>query len=239
MKKLLWRVAAGLFLLLVVLFIVAGLFLDAAVKRGVEVVGPKLTRTTVTLDSLSLSLLSGSGTIKGFVVGNPQGFHSPDAIRIGKAHIALKPASLLSHKVIIKSLVLESPEVTLEQTLEGNNLKTLRSNIDDATRRNEPGKPSGGETRSEAKAAGRALEVDELVITGGKVNMDLFGRTLSAPLHEIHLTSLGASPEGITVSDLSKTIFNEIIRSATDAAASAPSAIDKGARTIENLFKKK
>ena len=46
----------------------------AAIKKGVEKVGPMVTKTPVKLDSVSLSFLSGSGKVKGMVIGNPEGF---------------------------------------------------------------------------------------------------------------------------------------------------------------------
>jgi len=56
----------------VVLIVLAALavhfFLDDAVKRGVETIGPKITKVDVKLDGVSISLLSGSGKIKGLLV---------------------------------------------------------------------------------------------------------------------------------------------------------------------------
>ena len=63
MKKLLIRLSLALLLLIIIGIVVIGLFLDSAVKRGIETVGPMLTQVDVKLDSVSLSLLSGAGKI--------------------------------------------------------------------------------------------------------------------------------------------------------------------------------
>ena len=70
-KKILLAGGIGLLVLIVVAVIVVGLFLGKIVKAGVERVGPKITQTTLTVDAVDLSLLTGSATVKNLVVGNP------------------------------------------------------------------------------------------------------------------------------------------------------------------------
>src|SRR5438477_4262281 len=114
MKKILVRILIGLVVLVVVAALCVHFFLDAAVKRGVETIGPRLTKVEVKLDAVSLSLLSGSGKVKGLVVGNPPGFSTNSAIAARASSLALKPASLLSDKVLVQSINLEGPEIWLE-----------------------------------------------------------------------------------------------------------------------------
>src|SRR5437773_12305207 len=123
MKKIVVRLLIALVVLVLLGALAVHLFLDGAIKRGVETIGPKLTKTDVKLDAVSLSLLSGSGKIKGLVVGNPEGFKTPSSISVGTASLALKPGSLFSDKVIVQSINVQAPEVTLETDLHGNNLK--------------------------------------------------------------------------------------------------------------------
>src|SRR5512137_1026009 len=104
MKKLIIRLIIALVVVVILAVLAVSLFLDGAIKRGVETFGPKLTKVDVKLDSVSVSLLSGAGSIKGLVVGNPQGFKTPSAINVGAASLALKLSSLLSDKIIIKSI---------------------------------------------------------------------------------------------------------------------------------------
>src|SRR5215469_15189147 len=98
MKKILVRLCIVVIALIVIAVLAVHFFLDGAVKKGVEVVGSKMTKVDVTLDGVHISLLSGSGKITGLVVGNPDGFKTPHAISIVKAALALKPGSLLADK---------------------------------------------------------------------------------------------------------------------------------------------
>src|SRR5579871_6000224 len=112
MKKLLVRALIALLVLIILGVLAVGLFLDGAVKRGIETVGPMLTQVEVKLDSASISLLSGSGKLKGLLVGNPTGYKTPSAIQVGDATLAIQPGSIFSSKVIIHSINVQAPEIT-------------------------------------------------------------------------------------------------------------------------------
>src|SRR5512146_981071 len=82
MKKILVRLILGLVILIILAVLGVGFFLDSIVKKSVETIGPQLTKVDIKLDSVSLHLLTGSGGIKGLVVGNPEGYKTPQAISV-------------------------------------------------------------------------------------------------------------------------------------------------------------
>lgn len=229
MKKIIVRLLVAVLILIVLAVVCVGLFLDTAVKKGVETVGPALTKVDVKLASAKLSILSGSGKLSGLVVGNPEGYKTPSAISIGSASLALKPGSLLSDKLVIKSINLQAPEITFETDLKGNNLKKIMSNLEEATGGSGKAKTSTPETE---KKANKKLEVDEFVISGAKVHVSitaLGGQSATVALPEIRLTDLGTGPEGITVAELSKRVLNVLIENAGKAAASSAGDLGKAA----------
>jgi hypothetical protein len=207
MKKILIGIVALVGVVVIAIVVGVSLFLDGGIKRSVETLGPQLTKVDVKLDDVSVSLLSGSGKFKGLVVGNPAGYQTPHAIRVDAASLALTPSSIFSDKVIIKSIRLESPNIYYEGGLRGDNLRTIVHNI----------------------SASKKLQVDDLVITGAKVNVSVKGTGgLAVPitLPDIHLTNLGQGPEGITARELTKIVLSEI----TSAAAQrAGNVLTKGA----------
>jgi len=217
MKKIVIRAAIGLVVLLVAAFVAAGLYIDTLVKKGVEKVGPMLTKTTVNVDAVSLSLLSGGGSIKGLVVGNPEGFKSPQAIKVGNAKMSLSPGSLLSDKIVIRTIEVEGPEITFETDFKSNNLNKILANLEEAT-----GGPSSSDDQS------KKLQVDNFVISGAKMSVSLTqlgGKSVTVPLPDIHLKDLGQGPEGITAGALLKQVFTSLESSAVKAAGSAGAEI--------------
>jgi hypothetical protein len=207
MKKILIGMVALVGVVVTAIVVGVALFLDSGIKQGVETLGPQLTKVDVKLDSVSLSLLSGSGKINGLVVGNPAGYQTPHAIRVDTASLALAPSSIFSDKVIIKSIRVESPNIYYEGGFGGDNLRTIMDNV----------------------SASKKLQVDDLVITGAKVSVSVKGTGgLAAPitLPDIHLTNLGQGPEGITAAELTKKVLSEITSA---VAQNAGNVITKGA----------
>jgi uncharacterized protein involved in outer membrane biogenesis len=233
MKKLVIRLLIAVVVIVILAVLAVSLFLDRAVKAGVETVGSKVTGVDVKLQSVGLSLLSGSGGLKGLVVGNPPGFKTPWAINVGTASLALEPRSLLADKIIIKSINIQAPQITLETDLRANNLGKILANVQAAagSGEKEPAKPSEGAQPKEAKAS-KKLQVDELVITGGKIHVSmtaLGGQSATVSLPDIRLQDLGKGPEGITAAELTQRILAAIEKEAAQASAGTVSDMGKGA----------
>ena len=227
MKKLLIRISIAVVILLILGVVAVCLSLDSAVKHGIETVGPMLTKVEVKLDSVNLSLLSGGGKIKGLLVGNPEGYKTPSAIQVGSASMALKPGSVFSDKVIIKSINLQAPEITFETDLKGNNLSKILSNLQAFT-----GGSDSSSQQTASKGSSKKLEVDDFLISGAKLHVSLTtlgGKSATVPLPEIHLTGLGQGPDGITAAELTKVVFQEIEKSAVQAAGTAVTDLSKDA----------
>lgn len=232
MIKLLFRLLIGLVILVVLVALGIHLFLDGGIRRGVETVGTMLTKVEVKLDGASVSLLSGSGKIKGLQVGNPEGYKMPSAIQVGQATLALEPRSLFADKVIIRTINVQAPEITFETDLKGNNLSKILSNLESAT--------SGGATSVDTntpsgKKAARKLQVDDFLIRGGRIHVSvtaLGGQSATVPLPEIHLTGLGQGPDGITAAELTKRVIQAIETEAVPAASSAVADLSKQAANL-------
>jgi len=235
MKKIVWCVAGGLLVLVVVAMIVVALSLDGIVKKGVETLGPKITGVPIKLDAMHIALLTGSAKVKGLVVGNPDGYKTPSAIIVGVAEVGVNPLSVLSDKIVVRSIHIESPEITFEGGLGGNNLGKIMDNVNEVAK-------SGGPatTNTAANAAGKPskkFEVDDFLITGAKVNgtLILFGKEVtlpSLPLPDIHLTNLGTGSDGITATDLTRAV----LQATTSATIKTVSkfGVDFG-KGVENL----
>ena len=238
LKKLLLGAVIGLLAVIIIAVIVMGLFLGKIVKKGVNTVGPKITQTTLTVDTVDLSLLTGSATVKNLVVGNPAGYKAPNAISVDRTAVSVSPMSVLSDKIVVKSIRLESPEITFEGSLSGNNLSKLLDNVNGTAKNGGP--ESADKTAAASNQPGKKLEVDDLLITGAKVHGTLVmvgGREVTLPtlpLPDIHLTDLGKGPEGITSTELTKDVLSEVVAGTLKAVGSAALNVGKDA---ENLGK--
>jgi len=240
MKKWIIRILLALVILGIVAVVAVGLSLDSAIKRGVEYYGPQVTKVDVKLGGVSLSIFSGSGSVKGLVIGNPEGYTTPQAISVGNSSVAIMPGSVFSDKVVVKSIRVEAPEVTFEVGPGGSNLQRIQANLSSGA-----SKPASPEPQGEKKP-GKKLQVDEVVVTGGKVTLAaamLGGKLSEAPLPEIRLTNLGNGPEGITPADLGARVLAAVMEGAIkvsgDALAKAgQEAINNATKGASNALNK-
>ena len=220
MKKLIVRLILGLVIVLVLVVVGSFLFLGTIVKSGVEKVGPRVTKVPVKLDSAKISIFGGSGELKGFVISNPEGYKTPEAIKVGTMTLSIAPGSVLKEKKHIRLVKVEGPEITYETDLKGSNLGKLLENVGGSAEQDKKA-PTKDQQTSKTK-----LQVDEFVITGGKVRvsasvMGLQGteRQQDIPLPEIRIKDLGQGPEGITPAELSKRVLSVVLDETVKAVA--------------------
>ncbi len=227
LKKIILIAVVGLLVLAVIAVIVVGLSLGTIVKTGVNTVGPKLTQTTLNVEGVDVSLLSGSAKIKNLVIGNPEGYKAPNAISVGLAAVSVAPMSVLSDKIVVKSIRVESPEITFEgNPLGANNLKKLQENVNAAAASlQSPATNQPAKTGAPAKPA-KKLEVDDFLITGAKIH---YGTGPTLPLPDIHLTDLGKGPDGITPVELTKDVLSEVVSGTLKAVGTAAVNVGKDA----------
>ena len=225
MKKTIIRIVIVLIVLVVVSVIAVGFFLGDIVKAGMNTVGPKITQTTFVVNSVSVSMLTGSAGVKGLVIGNPEGYKSPSVISVGKAAVSVAPFSVLSDKIVVKSVEVRDAEITFEgNPLGANNLKKLMDNVNAIA-----GAYTGPATNVPAKTGdkkpAKKLQVDDFLITGAKVQFN--GVTL--PLPPIHLSNLGAGPDGITPAALVQEVLGQVTTATLKAVGESLTKLGKGA----------
>jgi hypothetical protein len=249
-KKLIIRISVALLLLIALALLAISLFLDNAVKRAVESFGPKYTKVDVKLKSVRLRLLSGSGKLTGLFVGNPQGFQTGSAITMSNATLSINSGSVFSDKVIVNFVTVNAIEVTYEANLAGgmsSNLKQIQSNLAETT-----GGSSAASTQSNGKPP-KKLQVDDFLIRGGRIHVGLTtpvgAQTATLPLPTIHLTDLGAGPDGISPTELANKILDAIeketaktvtskLGNVKESAASITKGVGKGGTNVFNKITK-
>jgi hypothetical protein len=233
MKKILTTIVLILVGLILVTVIVIGVYLGQIVKKVVNTYGPQMTQTTVSVDTVTLSLLTGSASIKGLVVGNPPGYKSANAISVGKVAIGLDPMTVFANKVVVRSIRLESPAINFEGgVMSGNNLSKILDNVSSSGSKSGPASTNA----APAPTSQKKLEVDDILITGAKADVLITSpvqREVNVTLPDIHLTNLGTGPDGITGADLTRQVLNAITSKTLETVASQAVNLDQNAATLK------
>ena len=229
MKKWVFRlvgVVIGLALLVLVLVFVN---LNSIVKKGVETVGPEMTKVDVRLGSARLSPMNGNGELGKLFIGNPKGFNAPSAIEVASVKVAVKLSSVLSDTVVVDEVNIQAPEITFEGGLSGNNLsqilKNLESSPDDV--KSDPEKSTDG--------GGRKFFIKDVIISGGQIRVLITGlgaKSLTVPLPPIHLRNIGSENNGVTAAQLCKEILKPLTASAAKAGLDAVAGLGNNAMDL-------
>jgi len=231
MKKIIIRIALVLVVLLFVAIVAVFLSLNSIVKKGVETVGPEVTKVKITLGGVSISPLSGSGRLSDLFVGNPEGFKTESAIKVGDINVSVDMGSVMGDTIIINSVKIKDPEITFEGGLSGNNISKILDNVTAATG---GGKPA--ETTEPAKP-GKKLIIKDLTVEGAKLHASLTllgGRELTLPLPTLHLTDIGTKENGVTAGEAIEQTLTPLLASITDAVKNGISSIGKGVGELGN-----
>lgn len=216
MKKLL----IGLVVILAV--IGAGVFylassLDDLVKTAIEKAGSKATGVPVTVASVKITASEGKGVVRGLTIGNPPGFSSPSAVRLGEVALILDVGSLTKDPIVIRSIQVSAPEITYEMDKNGTgNIQVIQKKVEAAN----PGMESNASAKSDS--SGPKVVVDRFDVLQGKVILatPVPGLAADAPLGDIHLTGLGRKNNGLSYEQLASAILKPLLNSVVQAARS-------------------
>ena len=207
MKKLILIVGALIVIAAVVVFF--GLSnLGPIIKTAVNTYGPKITLTQVSLGDAGVSLFSGEAKLKDFLLGNPKGFSSAQAMKIGSIYVNLDEKSLTSDTIVIDKIQVLAPEITYETSGKSDNFKALLSNVQKTTGGGK--KAASKEAKSDSGGGGKKLLIRSVVIKDGQINLSakaLAGQKITTELPLIEMKDVGGKKEGVTPAQA----FNEIL----------------------------
>lgn len=236
-------IVIGIPVVLIAVIVVFYFAFNSIVKNGIEAVGTKVLGADVVLQKVNISLFSGKVQLKGLVIGNPEGFQSESAFELGEVRVVVDLFSLLSNKIVIDEIVIDSPEITYETSGGKNNIEALLENINDFVGTSEDG--AAGSKEDASQKSGKKIQINDFLIRNASVNLSatiLQGKKLTLPLADIHLKDIGKDGEGANMSDALKKVFaalNENIAGAVAAPLkSTGNTVEKAVDKLKGLFGK-
>jgi len=230
MKKI-SKIVSVIILVIIALVVFMVINLDRGIKTAVETIGPEMTQSSVTLNSVDLSLTTAKGSFSGLRVANPEGFSAADAFTLGEISFAMDADSLASDTIIIDSLRIVAPEITMERADGRSNLDLIQSNIASYL---------GTDTEQSSSAeGGKKIIIRDLRITDGKISYAILnGKGIDLPLPDLHLTDIGQSEGGMSGAEAAAEIINAIV-GAAGSAVSQSGAVKELGRSLEDQVKEK
>lgn len=197
--------------LLLVVVLVVGIVIygasqsESLIRNAVLDYGPKATGAQMSLDKVSVAFMGGKAGLAGLTVGNPEGFKSSHAFKVGDMSVELDVGSLLEDVIRIKEIRIEGADLIYDIGTKGNNISKIQKNIESYTK-------SLGLEASESESEAKFI-VDNIYINGTKVKLatDLLGgKGAGLTLPDIHLKNIGTEDKAATAGEVGSAIFGAI-----------------------------
>lgn len=231
MKKLV--IAGAVVIVVVAGFIVLTLSnLGPIVKKAVNTVGPQITKTDVKVNDVSLSIFSGEAKIKDFLLGNPKGFSSAQAMSVGSVYVDIDEKSITGNPIIINKIEIVAPQITYEKIKGTDNFQSLLKNVKGSAKAEK--KNAAKSTKEEGAA--KKIIINDVIVKDGSVTLTmaaLGGKEISAPLPDIHLKDIGKEKQGATPAEAFEKIFESLYSSIS--ADSVTAVFNEGLKELGAL----
>ncbi len=214
--------------------------LGPIIKQAVNTYGPAITQTEVRLGGAGVSLLSGEVKLKDFLVGNPRGFESPQAVKADRIYLDVDENTLTGSPVVINAIEILAPEITYEKTARDDNLNALLRTVEKQTRR----APSGGGETDAGNGAdadgGTKLLIRYLAIKDARVTLTaaaLAGQTVAAELPFIEMKNVGGQKNGVAPEEACQLILAFLYRQiqSPDVTAALSRDLDRLGVKVEGV----
>jgi hypothetical protein len=222
-----------LFVLIVVVSAVvigaATFYLDTIAKKAIEFGGSEALGVATTVDDLNISILSGSTTLSGFSIANPQGFSNNLFMVLKQGKVNIDTKTLMSDIIHISEISFVGLHLSLEQSSQSSNVKALLGNVPQS-------KSSLPATQPEAPAStpssqsGKKFVVDRLILDDIAVSAKIqaLGTKLSdvsLTIPRIELTNIGQQQGGMMMPELVEYIVTEVINAVAKNSGSLSPAL--------------
>ncbi|MEN8256196.1 MAG: hypothetical protein ABFR33_12085, partial [Verrucomicrobiota bacterium] len=156
------------------------------------------------IGSISVKLIDGSIQLKGITVPNPDGFHATNLFHLAEIAVDIDPESIFSEQVVISQVLVDSPEINLEQTETSGNVATLQESLmaftPPAAETNAPEAEKiaeTGTTNAPVPLAEQPIILETLLVTNLAVNAILLppvatttNKPMTGPLGMVELNKL-------------------------------------------------
>ena len=208
--------------------------IDGLAKDAIETYGSEMTKAKVKVGAVKIAPADGKGSISNLVIGNPAGYQTAYALKVGRVDVDIDIASVAKDVILIRQIAVVAPDVIYEKGDSMTNFDAIQKNIAAYL-------GPGGD-----KGEGKKLIVESLTIRDAKAEASaafMKGKTVSVGLPDITMKNVGRAKGGITPGELGQEVAGALKAKLTGAVSfdhlmkSAGKVLDKAGSAIKGLFK--
>lgn len=187
------RIVLGVVVLVMACVVTAMVFLDAIAARLVASEATATLGTTTSVRSVHLGLVSGTSTLHGLRVDQPEGFTGDPMLQVERIEVQAGLQELLSSTVVVDLVAIHGVAVDLSEVNGRINLQVVADSVLHAQSASPPATAASAAAPAQASAS---VTVRELRITGIRVKARLenslaAGKILEATIPDIEVKDIG------------------------------------------------
>lgn len=118
---------------LILIGIILTFTVDGIVRSTIESRGSEILQTELSVNNVGISLFSGTGSIEGVTIANPDEFEDGEALTISSIQMSLDISTLFSDTVLVNQLTVRELDVNYRLKASGSNLGKLLNNLESYT----------------------------------------------------------------------------------------------------------
>ena len=212
--------------------------IDGLIKNAFASYGSAMTQTKVSVGTVKIAPADGKGAISDLVIGNPAGFKTAHAMKVGRIDVEIDIASLTKDVIVIRRIAIIAPDVSYERGSSMTNFDAIQKNIASYL--------GPADSKKDGPKDGKKLIVEELTIRGAKAEASaafMNGKTVTVPLPDITMRNLGKTRGGITPGELGQEVAKALIAKLGSAVnfegllKSTEGTAGKAGAAVKGLFK--
>jgi len=201
MKKYIIIGASAVVVGIIAMIVLAILNLGSLIKTVTEEYGPEITKTEVRLGSADISILSGSGSLNDFFLGNPKGFTMPSAMECKTIRVKVVNDSLTTDTIIIDEIFIDSPIINYEKKGRTDNFQAIVNNINKTVAGEKKEAKKEKTDKTDETGAEKKIIINNFIVKNGKINLggsllNAFGdKSMGIDLPDLHIKDIGKDKE--------------------------------------------
>ena len=193
--KVILRVVIVVAVLLAIGAVLLVLNLGTVLKAAVENGGSMVLNVPVKLDKASVSLVGGSAGMDGLSLGSPSGYDAQRMFYLGHAHLVVQPRSLLSDEIVVREIVVDGAEFTIEWAGGKMNWTALMDQLQ--------GEQPAEKKKEENEKLAKTIRLDRIAFSHCKVIIKGLPMDVPIPLPSLEIKDIASSDGGgVTVRKL-------------------------------------
>ncbi|MBX3353241.1 MAG: hypothetical protein KF684_09925 [Phycisphaeraceae bacterium] len=213
--------ALGLVLVSALLFVV---LIDGIAKRGIERGGTYALAVPTTLDSASVGLMSGSFSMAGLEVKNPEGFTAPHFLKLGDGSVNVTLGSLTKDVVELPTLTLSGIDMYLVKEGGKANYQVIMDNL----KRFETEEKQKPATDDGKKFVIRRVELNDVTVRATVLPIGGAANTVDVKIPQIVLNDVGSGGKSVSMAQIMDIVIKAVFSTAISLDGALPGDIADG-----------